>query len=122
MLRVRYKIAAGNCVAHAQVSINPSNRRAGYHTDWAANLPFQDLGLSDNYQRRLPSLELFGFTAGDELRSSGSLGPALQAAEDLIERDAAARGMPLEHYREILQRRYKEAIASVGRETNVKYQ
>jgi hypothetical protein len=122
MLRVRYKIAARNCVAHAQVSINPSNRRAGYHTDWAANLPFQDLGLSDNYQRRRPSLELFGFTAGDELRSSGALGPALQAAEDLIERDAAARGMPLEHYREILQRRYKEAIASVGRETNVKYQ
>ncbi len=122
MLRVRYMIAAGNCVAHAQVSINPSNRRAGYHTDWAANLPFHDLGLSDNYQRPLPSLVLFGFTADDELRSSGALGPAVQAAEDLIGRDAAARSIPLARYREILQRRYKDAIASVGRQTNVKYQ
>ena len=122
MLRARYKIAAGNCVAHAQVSINPFNRRAGYHTDWAANLPFHDLGLSDNYQRPLPSVVLFGFTADDELRSGGALGPAIQAAEDLIEQDAAARGMPLGRYREILQRRYKDAIASVGRQTNVKYQ
>lgn len=121
MLRARYKIPAANCVAHAQVSINPSNRRAGYHTDWAADLPFHDLGLSDNYQRPLPSVTLFGFTA-DELRSADALRPALQAAEDLIRREAAARGMPLERYREVLQRRYKDAIASVGRQTNVKYQ
>jgi hypothetical protein len=121
MLRARYKIPAANCVAHAQVSINPSNRRAGYHTDWAAGLPFHDLGLSDNYQRPLPSVTLFGFT-GDELRTAGGLRPALQAAEDVVRREAAARGMPLERYREVLQKRYKDAIASVGRPTNVKYQ
>src|SRR5271155_2653442 len=32
MLRARYQIAAANCVAHAQVSVNPMNRRAGFHT------------------------------------------------------------------------------------------
>jgi hypothetical protein len=121
MLRARYKIPAANCVAHAQVSINPSNRRAGYHTDWAADLPFHDLGLSDNYQRPLPSVTLFGFTA-DELRSADALRPALEVADDMVRREAAARGMPLERYREVLQRRYKDAIASVGKQTNVKYQ
>ncbi len=115
MLRARYKIAAENCVAHAQVSVNPSNRRAGYHTDWATNLPFHDLGLSDNYQRPLPSITLFGFTGDD------AIGPALQVAEEEVRRDAAARGMPLERYREVLQRKYKDAMASVGRPTNVKY-
>jgi hypothetical protein len=116
MLRARYKIAAENCVAHAQVSINPTNRRAGYHTDWAANLPFHDLGLSDNYQRPLPSVTLFGFTGDD------ALGLTLRAGEEQVRREAAARGMPLDRYREVLQRKYKHAIASVGRTTNVKYQ
>ena len=103
MLRARYKIEASNCVAHAQVSVNPSNHRAGYHTDWAANLPFHDLGLSDNYQRPLPSVMLFGFVADD-------------AAEAMLQQEAAARGMPVGRYREILQRRYKDAMASLGRQ------
>ena len=116
MLRARYQIAAANCVAHAQVSVNPINRRAGYHTDWATNLPFHDLGLSDNYQLPLPSVTLFGFTGDDAL------------AESQVRRDAVARGMPLERYRQILQRRYQDAIASIGRQTsmgrqtNVKYE
>ncbi len=117
MLRARYQIAAANCVAHAQVSINPSNRRAGFHTDWASNLPFHDMGLSDNYQRPLPSVLLFGFTADASLTNLGgdALGPALQAGEDMLRQEAAARGMPLDHYREILQKRYKDAVASLGR-------
>ena len=121
MLRARYKIPAANCVTHAQVSVNPSNRRAGYHTDWAANLPFHDLGLSDNYQRPLPSVALFGFSA-DGLESSDALAPALHAAEDVIRRDAAAQGIPAQRYREILHRRYTDAIASIGRPNNVKFQ
>jgi hypothetical protein len=131
MLRARYQIPAANCVTHAQVSVNPANRRAGYHTDWAANLPFHDLGLSDNYPRPLPSVALFGFTA-DGLGTGDALGPALEAAEDLIRRDAAAHGMAPQRYREILQKRYKDAIASMGRSNmgrsnmgrpnNVKYQ
>jgi hypothetical protein len=72
--------------------------------------------LSDNYQHPLPSVTLFGFT-GDE-----ALGPALRAGEDQVRRDAAALGLPLDRYREVLQRKYRDAMASVGRATNVKYQ
>ncbi len=115
MLRARYKIPAANCVAHAQVSVNPSNRRAGYHTDWAANLPFRDLGLSDNYQLPLPSVLLFGFSA------DASLSGEAATAEALVEQQASARKMPLDRYREILQRRYRDAISASGRNNNVKY-
>jgi hypothetical protein len=123
MLRARYRIAAANCVAHAQVSVNPSNRQAGYHTDWGADLPFDDLGLSDNYQRPLPSVTLFGFNADSLLADPGgiALRPALAAAVDQVRQEAVARGLPLDRYREILQRRYKDASASSGRLTNVKY-
>lgn len=124
MLRARYQIAAANCVAHAQVSVNPSNRRAGFHTDWASNLPFHDLGLSDNYQRPLPSVLLFGFAADTLLANLGgdTLEPALEAGEATLRQEAEARGMPLEHYREILQKRYKDAVASLGRASNVKFE
>jgi hypothetical protein len=39
-------------VVHAQVSINPGNRRIGWHTDWGAGFPFREIGLPDNYQIR----------------------------------------------------------------------
>ncbi len=61
MLRARYGIAAGNCVTHAQVSVNPVNMRVGYHTDWASSFPFAQLGLPDNYARPLPAIVAFGF-------------------------------------------------------------
>src|ERR1039457_6007925 len=57
MLRSRYKIPGGNCVTHAQVSVNPSNMQIGYHVDWASSFPFEELGLPDNYatpSRRSP--------------------------------------------------------------------
>jgi hypothetical protein len=118
MLRARYRIPATNCVAHAQVSVNPSNHRAGYHTDWASNLPFHELGLSDNYLRPLPSVTLFGVNADGLLTGTDNdaLRPALQAAEDMLREDAAGRGIPLERYRGVLQKRYKDAIASLGRQ------
>ena len=61
MLRGRYGISAGNCVTHAQVSVNPKNMRVGFHTDWASSFPFAQLGLPDNYARPLPALTAFGF-------------------------------------------------------------
>jgi len=111
MLRARYKIPAGNCVAHAQVSVNPSNGRAGYHTDWATNLPFAELGLGDNYQRPIASIALFGFHADADLADAGggTLRPAIQAAETQVRQQAAAHRMPLDRYREILQRKYRDA-------------
>ncbi len=61
MLRSRYRIAAENCVTHAQVSVNPDNMRVGYHTDWAAGFPFEAIGLPNNYTRPLWAVAHFGF-------------------------------------------------------------
>lgn len=112
MLRARYHIAAANCVTHAQVSINPANRRAGYHTDWAANLPFQELGLGNNYPYPLPSVTLFGFRVDEGLAAAGGapLAQGLQAAEDSIREEAARRGLDPDRYRQALQRKYTETI------------
>ncbi len=115
MLRRRYGIPAANCVAHAQVSVNPGNLRAGYHVDWAANLPFSALGLGDNYQRALPSIALFGFQPDDTLITKGgsSLARGIETAEQQVQRDAAAQGLPVELYRKALQKRYRDAIRAL---------
>ena len=115
MLRARYGISAANCVTHAQVSVNPGNLRAGYHVDWAANLPFSQLGLADNYRRALPSLTLFGFEADPALVAKGdpALARGIGAAQAEVRRDAAAQGLPVELYRKTLQRRYRDAIRAL---------
>jgi len=115
MLRARYAIIAANCVTHAQVSVNPGNLRAGYHVDWAANLPFGELGLADNYQRALPSVTLFGFQADAALIEKGgaSLARGIDTAEAQVQRDAILRGQPVETYRKTLQKRYRDAIRAL---------
>lgn len=113
MLRARYGISASNCVAHAQVSVNPGNRRAGYHTDWAANLPFAALGLTDNYSRPLPSITLFGFEPDRALADSGALSAGIQAGEDQIARQAAARGVAPDRYRQSLQKEYRDIMQAL---------
>jgi hypothetical protein len=60
-LRSRYHINASNCVTHAQVSMNPRNGLIGWHTDWAGNFPFEDIGLPNNYRLPLPSIAVAGF-------------------------------------------------------------
>ncbi|HLH00449.1 MAG TPA: peptidoglycan recognition family protein [Bryobacteraceae bacterium] len=113
MLRARYAIPAGNCVAHAQVSVNPGNGRAGYHTDWAANLPFAELGLGNNYALPLPSLALFGFEPDAALlQSSGALQQGIEAGADAAREEAKARNLTLEQYRRVLQRKYRDALAA----------
>ncbi len=114
MLRARYQIPASNCVAHAQVSVNPSNGRVGYHTDWAAHLPFGELGLSDNYRRPLPSVALFGFQPDGWLTDAGGapLGQGLETAMELLRTEASRHKLPVERYRQILQKRYALAIAA----------
>jgi len=115
MLRVRYGIASANCVAHAQVSVNPANLRAGYHTDWAAHLPFHELGLDDNYGRPLASVVLFGFGVDSLLENAGGdpLRQSLQSAEEQVREEAASRGIPVDRYREFLRKRYKDAIVAL---------
>jgi hypothetical protein len=117
MLRSIYQIPAGNCVTHAQVSVNPSNMRMGYHTDWTTGFPFAALGLPDNYVRALPSLWIFGFEYDPGLYDSPdkriSVGVGL-AQQDFL-RAAAAAGLQPAAYRKMLQLRYREYLAEVRR-------
>jgi len=115
MLRSRYGISAANCVTHAQVSVNPSNMRIGYHTDWASSFPFRGVGLPDNYARPLPSLVLFGFEADRSFDHVA--GARMAAAVDLSEQQqreqAAAAGLSLRAYRKTLRNRYWRLAAAL---------
>ena len=114
MLRYKYTIPAGNCVTHAQVSVNPSNMRIGYHTDWAGNFPFSEVGLGDNYQEPLASVYAFGFDYdGIFVQSTGRrLWQGLRASDDQVKLQASVLGMPVAAYKRILRQRYEKILAA----------
>jgi hypothetical protein len=123
MLRSRYRIPASNCVTHAQVSINPQSMRLGYHTDWAANFPFREVGLGDGYETPVAALTLFGFDYDSAfLQANGrQVWPGLVLAEEHLLREAAAHGTTLSLYRRMLQQKFrtwKTAQATAGQEEN----
>ena len=111
MLRTRYKISAANCVTHAQVSVNPSNMRVGYHTDWASNFPFEQLGLPNNYERPMPALVEFGFEYDPAfLRWAGTrLHAGVALAEETVRKRAVEAGLRLPAYRKLLRERYRKS-------------
>jgi len=117
MLRARYRIPPGNCVTHAQVSVNPSNMRVGYHTDWGSDFPYRDIGLPDNYAHAPPAVVVFGFecdhgfieSSGDRLRE------ATNRAEEELRARASRSGSPLPLFRRRLQHEYHEKLAAVER-------
>jgi hypothetical protein len=115
MLRNKYRIPQSSCVTHAQVSVNPDNMLMGYHTDWAGNFPFLAIGLSDNYTVPPPSIYAFGFDYDPTfIHATGvRLWQGLALAEDQIQTQAAARGISESQYRAILQKKYKEILASL---------
>jgi hypothetical protein len=106
MLRAAYEIPAENCVTHAQVSVNPSNLRIGYHVDWAAGFPFTELGLPDNYAIPPPAIWAFGFESDAAYRTVAGepLRRAIDAAHAAIQPGARAR--------------YRAAISASGRKKN----
>lgn len=112
MLRSRYRIEAGNCVTHAQVSVNPRNMLAGYHVDWAANFPYVAVGLPDNYEQPSVSLWLFGFQYDPSLVNvtGRQFWRGLTLGEDLLRQHATANGQPVPVYRDALVRRYKRIL------------
>jgi hypothetical protein len=116
MLRARYGISAINCVTHAQVSVNPSNMRVGYHTDWASSFPFEQLGLPNNYDQPTAAVTSFGFEADAVfLRIAGSrLYNGVDLAEEKLRERAADRGLEIGVYRGMLQRLYRERFHHTG--------
>ena len=120
MLRKRYSIPAGNCVTHAQVSVNASNLRIGYHVDWASSFPFDQLGLPDNYALPLPSVSLAGFEfdADFEHKAGVRVFQEAQLAEQILRDRAAAANVEVPVYRRGLQKRYRRLLAVVRSNTN----
>jgi len=108
MLRAKYHIAAMNCVTHAQVSVNPHTMRLGYHTDWAANFPFREVGLGDGYGTPIAALTLFGFDYDSAfLHANGRrVWQGLVTSEEQLVRDAAAQGTTLNLYERTLRQRF----------------
>jgi hypothetical protein len=109
MLRGTYDIPESNCVTHAQVSVNPENMRFGYHTDWAANFPFRDLGLSTGYNAPIAALEVFGFSYDDYFLKSigGSPWSGLALAMQNNVRAASQQNLSVASYRSHLQQQYR---------------
>lgn len=122
MLRSKYHIAAQNCVTHAQVSVNPDNMRIGYHTDWAGNFPFLDLGLKDNYAIPPPSIYAFGFTYDSIfVHATGvRLWEGLVLADDQMRSRAIAAGVTVAQYRTGLRREYKDILKTLKAPESVK--
>ncbi len=108
MLRSRYRIAAENCVTHAQVSVNPQNFLVGWHTDWAGNFPFTALGLPDNYQQPLPAIVKFGFSydAAFFAATGAQMWRGIVAAEDRLRVVAAREGISVAELRQRLRNDY----------------
>lgn len=115
MLRSKYHIPASNCVTHAQVSVNPDNMLVGYHTDWAGNFPFLDLGLNDNYTAPPASIYAFGFKYDPEfVHATGvRIWQGLALAEDQLRAEAAEHGIPETKYRNMLRKKFKEVLATL---------
>lgn len=109
MLRSKYRIAASNCVTHAQVSVNPGNNQVGYHYDWADRFPYAGAGLPDNYKAPVPAIWLYGFTYDPSLVTvtGARYWEGLVKAEARLREDATLNGAPPEVYRKRLSQRYR---------------
>lgn len=114
MLRAKYGIPSQNCVTHAQVSVSPVSMAIGYHTDWAREFPFAEMGLGNNYALPPASLVLFGFHYDAHfLRALGlQPWPGLALAEQALQKDAARHQQSVEQHRASLQQRYKTMLAA----------
>jgi N-acetylmuramoyl-L-alanine amidase len=115
MLRSKYNVPAENCVTHAQVSVNPSNMRIGWHTDWGKSFPFEDIGLPDNYEQPSPAISVFGFAYDATYMQSTSpaLWKGLALADERIREAAAIHGLEAAEYRRLLQKRYRNQLEAL---------
>jgi len=121
MLRSKYGIPAGNCVTHGQVSVNASNMRIGYHTDWASSFPFEEVGLPNNYAEPIPAMWAFGFDADAQfLRAAGArMSAGADQARRRLQEKAAESNVSVAVYRKLLQQSYREKLAAAQRNSGV---
>ncbi|HJQ70718.1 MAG TPA: peptidoglycan recognition family protein [Blastocatellia bacterium] len=98
VLRSKYGIADANCVTHGLVSVNPSNRLMGYHTDWVAGFPFEAVGLSNKYETELVTVSRLGFAYDQPYiaAAGGKRWAGLERADARLKEAAAVEGVSVE--------------------------
>jgi N-acetylmuramoyl-L-alanine amidase len=113
VLRSKYGISDSNCVTHGLVSVNPSNKLMGYHTDWVAGFPFEALGLSNKYQSELVAVSRFGFSydAPYIAAAGGRKWPGLERAEESLGETAAKDGVTVRDERRSQWRAFQSAFS-----------
>lgn len=105
VLRSKYGIDDANCVTHGLVSVNPSNRLMGYHTDWVSEFPFEALGLSNKYQSELVAISRLGFGYDKAyVAAAGGKWPGLEKADAALRDEAAKNNLSVEKERQALSR------------------
>lgn len=105
VLRSKYGIDDANCVTHGLVSVNPSNRLMGYHTDWVSEFPFEALGLSNKYDTELAAISRLGFGYDQAyVAAAGGKWPGLEKADTVLRESAEKNGFSLEKERQLLSR------------------
>jgi hypothetical protein len=87
------------------VSVNPSNRLMGYHTDWVSEFPFEALGLSNKYQSELVAISRLGFGYDQAyVTAAGGKWAGLEKADAALRDDAAKNSISVEKERQLLSR------------------
>ena len=112
VLRSKYGIADANCVTHGLVSVNPSNRLMGYHTDWVSAFPFEALGLSNKYETELRAVSRlgFGYDGAYLAAAGGSKWAGLERADAALNEAAVRSGVTVEEQRRRLSRQFQRTF------------
>ncbi|HEU4391740.1 MAG TPA: peptidoglycan recognition family protein [Blastocatellia bacterium] len=113
VLRSRYGIADVNCVTHGLVSVNPSNKLVGYHTDWIAGFPFEALGLTSKYDVELAAISEFGFLYDHKYLAAagGKKWPGLERSESRLRESARVNNRTLDEERRSRWESYHRAYS-----------
>jgi len=112
VLRSRFEISDANCVTHGLVSVNPSNRLMGYHTDWVSGFPFEAMGLSDKLETEMVAISRFGFDydQGYTSAAGGQRWPGIEKADATLRQAAEKGGRTLSEERKERWRVYQRTV------------
>jgi hypothetical protein len=112
VLRSKYAIPDANCVTHGLVSVNPSNRLMGFHTDWVSGFPFEAIGLTDKYDVELTAISHlgFGYDRAYLARAGGNKWKGLERAEAVLKEAATRDGLSIEGERRDLFKAFQRAF------------
>ncbi|HJZ68200.1 MAG TPA: peptidoglycan recognition family protein [Blastocatellia bacterium] len=112
VVRSKYGIDDANCVTHGLVSVNPSNRLMGYHTDWVSEFPFEALGLSNKYEMELTAVSRLGFAYDKAyVAAAGGKWTGLEKADGALGDEAKRNGLTIEQQRRLQARLFERAYS-----------